>query len=211
MQFVYDIYHTVLTKLSIRTHKSLVNLITFHQAIFLRSLKATGGFPYYPIFGKLVVWVALCCKNLQPNGNLCCPWCHQLPGPFRSMRPSKHGKDFSGIPWYWKPKRKGNAKKALFLHVENLWKNDNTQTSCRKSPCLLDASEGCGYDLSGHRQVCGDRHFHRQGEQCGRHGHARLGCQNHHPKKISSNEPRKKPYYFPLNPGWLIGILIMVY
>ena len=24
-------------------------------------------------------------------------------------------------------------------------------------------------------------------------------------------EPRKKPSYFPLNPGWLIGILIMVY
>ena len=29
--------------------------------------------------------------------------------------------------------------------------------------------------------------------------------------KIIINEPRKKPYYFPLNPGWLIGILIMVY
>ena len=25
------------------------------------------------------------------------------------------------------------------------------------------------------------------------------------------NEPRKKPSYFPLNPGWLIGILTMVY
>ena len=25
------------------------------------------------------------------------------------------------------------------------------------------------------------------------------------------HEPRKKPSYFPLNPGWLIGILTMVY
>ena len=24
-------------------------------------------------------------------------------------------------------------------------------------------------------------------------------------------EPRKKPSYFPLNPGWLIGIITMVY
>ena len=37
------------------------------------------------------------------------------------------------------------------------------------------------------------------------------------PKKMQaaskrvSGEPRKKPSYFPLNPGWLIGILIMVY
>ena len=61
----------------------------------------------------------------------------------------------------------------------------------------------CGYDLSGHRQVCGDRHFHRQGEQCGRHGHARLGCQNHHPK-ISSNEPRKKPLLLSIE-SWLVN------
>ena len=26
-----------------------------------------------------------------------------------------------------------------------------------------------------------------------------------------SSEPRKEPSYFPLNPGWLIGILIVVY
>ena len=27
----------------------------------------------------------------------------------------------------------------------------------------------------------------------------------------NSHEPRKKPSYFPLNPGWLIGILIVVH
>ena len=30
-------------------------------------------------------------------------------------------------------------------------------------------------------------------------------------KNVIPNEPRNKPSYFPLNPGWLVGILILVY
>ena len=99
-----------------------------------------GGFPYYPIFGKLVVWVALCCENLQPNGNLCCPWCHQLPGPFRSMRPSKNGKDFSGIPWYWKPKKKEMRKKLCFCMLKTCEKRTRRKHLV-EILCLWDASE----------------------------------------------------------------------
>ncbi len=35
------------------------------------------------------------------------------------------------------------------------------------------------------------------------------GCEAMDMKR--SAEPRKKPSYFPLNPGWLIGIITMVF
>ena len=36
-------------------------------------------------------------------------------------------------------------------------------------------------------------------------------CDGHRPVRQHLSNERKKLYYFPLNPGWLIGILIMVY
>lgn len=177
-------YHTVLTKFSIHI-SPWWTWSHFTKLYFWEALKPREGSPTTLSLGNWscgLLYVAKTSNQTAIFAVLDATNCQDLSVQWDLPNTERISVGFHGTGNL----KKGNAKKALFLHVENLWKNDKTQTSRWNSRVCWMLPKTCGYDLSGHRQVCGDRHFHRQGEQCGRHGHARLGCQKNHPK-ISSN------------------------